>query len=251
MAQSRRRIQLFSGGLDSYMLWHLLDKPDAVYVRYGHKYQNRELDTIAALQEFEPDLRVTLIDGPRIGALEQADGHIPHRNLLLVTTAVASLNPEIVYLGALRGEASLDKSYRFLRRTSRLLSFSEQPVKVRSPSKRYTKTQLVAKFIKTYPDKVDRLAVTRSCYADTTMPCGRCVACYKRWVAMTNNGIEEAYQTSPAFGVERSLPALLPYLWRMPLREWPAVIQNTLDAVRAMRKSKVPYQFKRSSGDGA
>ena len=251
MAQSRRRIQLFSGGLDSYILWYLLDKPEAVYVRYGHKYQHRELDTITALQALEPDLRVTLLDGPQIGELEQADGHIPHRNLLLVTTAVASLNPGIVYLGALRGEASLDKSHRFLRRTSRLLSFSEQPVKVRSPSKRYTKTQLVARFIERFPGKVERLAVTRSCYADTALPCGRCVACYKRWVAMTNNGIEEVYQTSPGYGVERSLPALLPYLWRMPLREWPAVIQNTLDAVRAMRKSKVPYQLKRNSGDGA
>ena len=110
MTPSRRRIQLFSGGLDSYILWHLLDKPEAVYVRYRHKYQNRELDTITALQALDPDLRVTQSDGPQIGELERADGHIPHRNLLLVATAVACLNSEIVYQGALRGEASLDKT---------------------------------------------------------------------------------------------------------------------------------------------
>ena len=251
MTQSRKHIQLFSGGLDSYILWHLLDRPEAVYVRYGHKYEQKELDTIGALQDIEPDLRVTILVGPRIGSMEEPDGHVPHRNLLLVSTAVAMLDPEIVYLGALRGEASRDKSHRFLRKATRLLSFSEKPVKVLSPSKRFTKTSLVAKFKKQFPEKIERLSMTRSCYADTDLPCGQCVACYKRWVAMTNNGIDEPYQISPAFGVERSLPALLPYMWRMPIREWPAVIQNTLDAVRAMRRSKVPYQLKRNSGDGA
>lgn len=247
--QGRKRILLFSGGLDSYMLWHLLNRPDPVYVRYGHKYQERELDTIAALQRIEPDLQMTMLDGPRIGSLERDDGHIPHRNLLLVTTAVAMMNPAVVYLGALRGEASRDKSYRFLRRTTRLLSLCEEPVKVLSPSKRYTKTQLVARFIKRFPEQVEQLSVTRSCYADTALPCGRCVACFKRWVAMANNGMEETYQVCPGFGVERSVGALLPYMLRMPLREWPAVLQNTVDAVRAMRRSKVPLRFKHSPGD--
>ena len=242
--QNRQRILLFSGGLDSYILWHLLDRPDPVYVRYGHKYQERELDTIAALQEIEPKLQVAFLDGPGIGSLEQPDGHIPHRNLLLVTTAAANMDPAIIYLGALRGEASRDKSYRFLRRTTRLLSLCEHPVKVLSPSKRYTKTQLVALFARQFPEKLERLSVTRSCYADTGLPCGRCVACFKRWVAMTNNGIEEAYEVSPGFGVERSVSGLLPYMLRMPVREWPAVLQNTLDAVRAMRGSKVPLRFK-------
>ena len=251
MKHQRKRIQLFSGGLDSYMLWHLLDKPQAVYIRYGHKYQERELDTIAALQAVEPELQITILDGPQVGVTEKSDGHIPHRNLLLVTTAAAMLNPEVIYLGALRGEASRDKSYRFLRRTTRLLSSCEQPVRVLSPSKRYTKTRLVRKFIKQYPDKVKHLAITRSCYADTELPCGRCVACYKRWVAMINNGIEEKYQVSPAFAVERSVRGLLPYVWRMPAREWFAVLHNTFDAIRAMHKAGVPYRIKRSSDEGA
>ena len=251
MKQDRKRIQLFSGGLDSYILWHLLEKPHAVYVRYGHKYQQKELETIEALQQIEPDLHVTFLDGPQIGAMEQEDGHIPHRNLLLVTTAAALLNPDIIYLGALKGEASRDKSYRFLRRTTRLLSFCEQSVKVLSPSKRYTKTQLVKKFIKQFPHKVEKLATTRSCYADTELPCGRCVACYKRWVAMTNNGIEEDYMVSPAFAVERSVTGLLPYVWRMPAREWYAVLRNTFDAIRAMHKAGVPYRMKHNTKDDA
>ena len=74
------------------------------------------------------------LDGLQIGHLEGPDGHIPHRNLLSNSTAVAALQPEVVYLGVLRGETSRDKSNRFLRQTNRLLSFCERPMRVLSPS---------------------------------------------------------------------------------------------------------------------
>jgi hypothetical protein len=64
------RIQLFSGGLDSFATWHLLGKPRPVYVRYGHKYEGRELETIRRLERADPSLRVTILDGPQIGELE-------------------------------------------------------------------------------------------------------------------------------------------------------------------------------------
>jgi hypothetical protein len=74
-------------------------------------------------------------------------GHIPHRNLVLIGAAVAALQPRVMYLGVLRGETSRDKSSRFLRQTSRLLSFCEAPVRVISPSKRLTRTQLADRAI--------------------------------------------------------------------------------------------------------
>jgi 7-cyano-7-deazaguanine synthase in queuosine biosynthesis len=202
-------------------------------VRYGHKYESRELETICRLEQAEPSLKVTRLIGPQIGQLEQSDGHIPHRNLLLIGTAVAALQPAVVYLGALRGETSRDKSRRFMRQISKLLSFSEQPVQVRSPSKRLTKTQLVARFIKLFPDLVERLQVTRSCYADSDLPCGRCLACFRRWVAMSNNGICERYEVEP-WQVVRWDAGMLAYLWRTPLTEWPGVIHNNLDAAAAL-----------------
>ena len=98
------RIQLFSGGLDSFALWHLLGKPRPVYVRYGHKYESLELEAIGRLEQADSSLRVVRLNGPQLGQLERNDGHIPHCNLLLITAAVAALEPEAVFLGALRGE---------------------------------------------------------------------------------------------------------------------------------------------------
>jgi 7-cyano-7-deazaguanine synthase in queuosine biosynthesis len=231
------RIQLFSGGLDSFAMWHLLGKPQPVYVRYGHKYEGRELETIRRLEQADPSLSVTTLDGPQIGGLEAPDGHIPHRNLLLIGTAVAALGPSVVYLGVLRGETSRDKSNRFLRQTSKLLSFCEGPVRVLSPSKRLTKTQLVAQFIRSFPGQVERLRVTRSCYAETELPCGQCVACFRRWVAMSNNGIHEVYEVEPWQAVRWDAGAL-GYLWRSPLAEWPGVLHNNLNAAVAIRRAR-------------
>ena len=243
---TRLHIQLFSGGLDSFAMWHLLGQPEPVYVCYGHKYESRELDTIGRLEQADPSLRVTRLVGPQIGDLEQSDGHIPHRNLLLIGTAVAALQPEVVYLGVLRGETSRDKSSRFLRQTSKLLSFSEQPVSVRSPSKRLTKTQLVARFIRQFPDLEGRLRLTRSCYADSDLPCGRCMACFRRWVAMSNNGIYETYQVEP-WQTVRWEAGMLAYLRRTPLMEWAGVIHNNLDAAAAIWR--VRREAGRQSGE--
>ena len=232
------RIQLFSGGLDSYALWHLLDRPRPVYVRYGHKYEGLELEAIGRLEGADPALQVSQVEGPGIGHLEAADGHIPHRNLLLITTAVAEFQPRAIYIGALKGEASRDKSHRFLRQTTQLLSFSESKVRVLSPSKRWTKTQLVARFLKAYPDRVGVLKTTRSCYAESQEPCGRCLACFRRWVAMSNNGLQENYQVDPWLAVELQTSRLLKQLLRIPFREWLGVLQNNLEAARALRRAR-------------
>lgn len=102
------------------------------------------------LEGDNPSLRVTILDGPQTGRLEAADGHIPHRNLLLIGTAVAALQTRVVYLGVLRGETSRDKSRRFLRQTRKVLSFCEGPVRAFSPSKRLTKTQLAALLVTSF-----------------------------------------------------------------------------------------------------
>ena len=129
-----------------------------------------------------------------------------------------------------------------MRRASKLLSFTEQPVKIIGPVKRMTKSQLVASFVKSFPDLAERLHDTRSCYADSDRACGSCTACFRRWVAMSNNGIHEDYEVDPWRAVRQDW-GLLAYLWRAPLAEWPGVIFNNLDALRAIRRMKhVPNQ---------
>lgn len=229
------RIQLFSGGVDSFALWHLLGQPAPVYVRLGHKYEAAELQTIERLQQSVPALRVRVVDGPQVGKTEQRDGHIPHRNLLLVTTVAALYQPDVVYLGALRGETSRDKSRHFLGQATRLLSFAEHaPLRVEAPARGWTKTQLVRRFLRDFPQQVEALGVTRSCYAASDLPCGRCMACFRRWVAMSNNGIQEEYETNPWENVRVDVG----YLWRSPLPEWMGIVHNQLDAAIAIRRAK-------------
>ena len=77
---------------------------------FRSRYEGREFEPIGHLEGIDATLCVTVLDGLQIGHLEGPDGHIPNRNLLLIGTAVAALQPSVVYLGVLRGETSRDKS---------------------------------------------------------------------------------------------------------------------------------------------
>ena len=244
-------VLLFSGGMDSFMAWRLLGHPRCLYVALDHRYQFRELETIQVLTELTKrlpqSLDVEIINRLSLGDLEQPDGFIPLRNLLLAACATLS-GASTVYLGGLRGESSRDKSRRFFRDASRLLTFLEgRPVQVQAPFRHMTKTQLVRTYLRRFPDGPFALLATRSCYAEFSMQdvvgCGRCMACFRRWVAMTNNGITEAYQETPwTWNVvqSRDWPAWRAKLMKVPVVEWPGVLHNNLDARKAMRYVSPP-----------
>lgn len=193
-------IQLFSGGLDSLCLWYLSGQPTPVYVLLGHKYEERETETLMRLAEHIPKFRAQLIAGPRIGQLEEHDGHIPHRNLLLAATAAAHFpDTDRIVLGALLGEASPDKSARFNRAVSRALSVSEhRRVRVVAPARHMTKTGLLRAFIRRFPERVPLLRLTRSCYAAGADACGQCPACFRRDVALFHTGLSTTPPRPPA-----------------------------------------------------
>jgi len=219
------RALLFSGGLDSVMAWHLLDHPQAIYVKLGHKYQDRELATIERL-----GISTIVIDGPQVGYLEERDGHIPHRNLLLIST-VAALGYDTIYIGALAGEASPDKQPRFYRALERALWASEQgPVKIVAPLQRWTKSEALRRTLLAHPGARDLLLASRSCYGESDEPCGRCQACFRRWVALKLNDLPAGPKPSIPPGSARLLV-------RAGIRSWPAIARNNLDALRAILRS--------------
>jgi len=206
-----RSVLLFSGGLDSLCTWYLIGQPDALYLSTGAPWELTELDALSRLCDEIPslDAKLRLIHsanaGPAFWGLK-SDGHIPYRNLWLVLEA-AIMGYRSISLGALAGETSRDKTKRFARDTGRLLTYLEmEDVEVRLPVRDLTKTQLVREFIEKFPDKQDLLRLTRSCYErnipDLCVGCGECVACVRRWVAMTNNGIEEWYVVDPGETVD-------------------------------------------------
>lgn len=220
---------LYTGGMDSFLYWRLLGRPRTVYVKLGHRYQERELQAIhdlEALAHANGDARAAphpmILDGPDLSQWEAADSHIPHRNLTLAT--VAAMICDRVLFGFLAGESSEDKSARFLRHTSRALSTAAgHKVAADAPLRSYTKDELLARFLDepgvTELD-INLVRQTRSCWS-AGQPCGECVPCFRRWVALTLNGqppdetakdprIFGIVYTSPPFPQERArkLPRL-------------------------------------------
>lgn len=198
-AQCPSRVLLFSGGLDSYAAWHLLSRPPCLYIRTGHKYENSELLAIEELREHEPELDIRIVNRLRLGDTEKPDGHIPCRNLLFAAIGLAeSASVSSLYLVALKGESSRDKTRAFARATSRALSeYAGRRVTLHLPFRGYTKTRLIRSYIR-HGGSLAQLLRTHSCYSSAAVPCGRCMACFRRWVAMYSNGVEEEYNSHPS-----------------------------------------------------
>ncbi len=186
-------VLLFSGGMDSLCLAHILQPHVLLYVRHGARYEDAEL---AGVQRVLPWLKteVTYAHVP-LGHLERPDAIVPLRNLLFVT--LAAHYGEDVIVGAMDGDRSLDKSPEFFRRASELLTYlygeqhwcESRTVHVRAPFKSETKTGLVHHYLES-GGAAEALRASFSCYdPQGRQECGQCKPCFRKWVALENNGI--------------------------------------------------------------
>lgn len=224
-------VLLYSGGLDSYVAHYLLTQgPNAepwelVYIDLGGRYSAKEKATLVLPHD---TLYLPL------GGLEQEDAFLPQRNPMLLAFAQAAYDADRVALCAVRGEYSRDKHPEFFRRMSSLLSYTAgKPVRAFSPLARMTKTQAVAAYVATGGD-VEELLRTVSCYDPTSRSCGKCMSCYRRWVALANNGIRAAWDFPPWIWMQEQKlrPARL---LGLPLSQWPDFGRAQWDALRAHR----------------
>ena len=236
---------LYSGGADSLALWYLLDRPPGLYVALGHRYQEGELAQLDLLRAALPDLRVDLSNRLSMADLEEPSGYIPFRNLFFaMVTAAEYQDVSRIYLGATRGETVLYKSGRFFRKTTALLSYlAQREIVYDAPFRNLTKRQLVARLFDRHPGARETIVLTRSCYNEPVgsryKGCGRCMACFRRWVAFSRNGIEETYRYHPA-----EWRKVQSFTWRDGLRrlrgadarEWPSIFYNNFEAFLALRQ---------------
>ena len=197
-----KTVLLFSGGMDSVIIAHLM-KPDVLlYVAHGNRYEKRELETAKILAEgaYGKPLQVQRLDF--LGGFERPDALIPLRNLFFF--AVGALYGEKVILGAVAAERILDKSKPFFTKMSDVLSYLYQDqhwcegrtIDACAPYKDYTKTQLVKLYLEA-GGSVPNVLESYSCYehfdaGKTGRACGWCKACFRKWVALENNGIRTA-----------------------------------------------------------
>lgn len=213
-----KKVLLFSGGMDSWIvacLW----KPDILlYCPIGSRYETKELNTIQKLLPFLPyrETRIKLDRRLDLSMDERKDAIIPLRNLYFLM--IASRYGDRIALGVLNGEVNGDKSEGFARTTEYLFDICYQPsywsqgreIRVEYPISTYSK----AEAIKVYLDRgfsKEALLQTVSCYAGRELPCGVCSNCVKRYIAMQLNGIDEEHEQDP-----KTSPIIEDYIRRMP-----------------------------------
>lgn len=178
------KIILLSGGMDSFINWRLFHY-DAVpvFVRTGSRYQEHDL-RLARMQSTS----LIELDMPKLS--EQSNGVVPHRNIILLGLVANRTSASSIVVSAPLGEVIHDQQPRFYKLCSEVLG-----IPIVNSLSGYTKSDLVSKYIQNFSDR--KFLNTRSCYSSAQGQCGNCPACFKRWVALTNNGIREHYTNNP------------------------------------------------------
>ena len=193
-----------SGGLDSTVLafWLLRRRIDVVplFIDYGQHSRKTELETLKKVLPARLSGSLNTIRLPRIyegshsrlikepnlwrDHIEDADLHLPHRNLLLLAAGVAfaeSRNIHEIYAAFIETHRApgADCCDSFFKLITILLSRTGS-VKLNLPFKRYSKTQ-VAKIGVALKAPIER---TFSCLAAARVPCGACPNCVDRLHAL-------------------------------------------------------------------
>jgi len=225
-------VLLYSGGLDSYIAWEWLKRPKTIYGALSHRYQDFEL---RAVRETIPS---TVIDDSLfLKYWEEDDANIPMRNALLLMSAAQrfkELNPLDLVLVVQRGEMTIpDRTETFFNTMGTLLStLNKRMIWVTSPFFHLTKTQMVEWYVKT-GFSIPALLSTRSCFNGSEYkPCGACSACFRRWVAFTNNGITEEYVNDI-----RRWSGIPPYIKKMLAGEYDEL--RTKETISALAYHKI------------
>tara|TARA_R110000824_G_scaffold1618_6_gene7945 strand:- start:1790 stop:2566 length:777 start_codon:yes stop_codon:yes gene_type:complete len=253
-----REVMLYTGGMDSYMSWRLLGEPPILYIDAGHEYAKRE---IKQLYKLHPKELITIDKRIDLADVETASGWVPLRNaFFFMIGALSQVNysvdqteenePIKIYLNALKGEGSTDKSRWFRWLMSKVMSLClERKVICVAPYHHLYKAQLVQKYLKefTTPEDLEALKATTACYREKIKKgfkgCGVCWSCYRRWAALYYNGIEERYEVNPweleIVKVNKAnVRKWIKGLSRKPITYWIPMIKNNYYAYSANKKAR-------------
>jgi len=201
---------LVSGGLDSFIAYHCAvrevgeDNVFAIHVDLGQPYAEKERQAIEKSNIKCINIECKIM-GTVLPDLKEEDWIIPGRNLLLV--CLASMKCSTVYLSSLGTEMcyesrSHDKSKRFYKEASDLLTYVmdfeyKSDIIIKTPFESMSKTMMVTYALAELNLTKSQLCSTSSCYDSSSRFCGKCVACFNRWAAMSNNDIHEPYENNP------------------------------------------------------
>lgn len=188
-----KKILLYSGGSDSWLI-NKLWKPDVrVYVDMKTRYSTDEIKKL--------DKDVKIIEFP-LGKYEREDAIIPLRNLYL-PMVICNEFPEDdldICLGATAGDRVLDKSFIFADSASALLTYLYSPqhwipngrrIHINIDYKNYTKTEMLKMFIQQGGNIEEAFNSSFSCYKPINgEECWHCKPCFRKFVSFALNGMQ-------------------------------------------------------------
>lgn len=199
MSKVDKKILCFSGGIDSLIAFHYLNAPETIYVKYNHKYQNKEIDCIEKLKKIVPGLRTAFYDGPSLGMFEEGPkAYISKRNFHIALCASHFANH--IYICGNKEDIFDDNN----RTAYDIMSFAmnqtqslkEPKITIESPFWDWSKTNIIKWFMEEYKlDYVEKVLKTSiSCYDIKPGSCGNCVSCYRKWKAMEQAGLKNTHK---------------------------------------------------------
>jgi 7-cyano-7-deazaguanine synthase in queuosine biosynthesis len=178
-------ILLFSGGIDSYIAWHFLDKPPTIYFDLQTPYSQKEIRIIKQL------IPSTFIDRSlNLSYRQKGDNaYIPFRNLYLAM--LASWYSDQIIIAGVKDDDVSDKNEFIFGEFSNLLSKMENKrILVQSPFWNLTKEEIVKWYLSKNLNPKNLLN-TVSCYSsENTNYCGKCPSCFRKWCALYANGFD-------------------------------------------------------------
>lgn len=173
-------VVLLSGGIDSAACLHLCLRsdasPTALFVGYGQLAEaaERKASALVAGQLGVPWSEVSARIATPIGA-----GLVPHRNLFLLSIALAGLKLPIgrVWIGVHAGTGYPDCSPEFIKAMQRAVDVSDNGrISICAPFLEWHKEDVLS-----YAKATDLpLSNTWSCEASANQPCLQCLSCQDR-----------------------------------------------------------------------
>jgi len=198
------KILCLSGGMDSVIAWYWLNKPKCIFFHTGLSYSDMEVEAIHRIG-------IPCIIDYSLDFSKERSIYIPHRNLLFASRAAATGAYEVVIAG-LKDDKVEDKTKDAFKIMSNCLScIGKTPVLVTSPFWNFTKEDILKWFVKIYPEAIEVLQKSVSCYNGTNRkPCWECESCFRKACALYSVGIVEEFRNKEMM-VEYALRALKGY----------------------------------------
>ena len=216
MAQQKRAVIIYSGGMDSFTLLHHVltqgfasDEVACLTFNYGQRHV-REIEAAQTVCQglgithkiVDISAMSTLMAGSSLtDDIDIPEGHyeedsmkstvVPNRNMVLLSMAVAyavSLKAPAVYYGAHSGDHVIYPDCRpdFVQKMKDVCAIANyEPVSIETPFLHHSKGDILAVGKALNLDYSD----TWTCYNGRDKACGKCGACVERLEAFSQNGL--------------------------------------------------------------